>query len=299
MLALGMMLRKDLWVRFGLDSVALLLGCVPAALASHRVADGAGRSVLVPDHPQRIICLAPNLADDAFRLGAGPQVVAVSSFTHIPEQAAQRTSIGSPATPSLETIVALHPDLVLATDGMNRLETVHLLEQRGIAVFVVKPVGLDGVYRSLEQLGDALDHRAQATELVRTLQAQVAAMRRASASREPRSAVVVLWADPVFTIGKPAYLTQLLNVAGVHSVTADMPQEWPQVSLESVIARQPQWLVLVRGTLSLEQLAALPGWSDLPAVRNKKVLYVDESIELPSPACFAALQVLEEELERS
>jgi iron complex transport system substrate-binding protein len=261
--------------------------------ASRVVVDAAGRSVTLPDHVQRIISLAPSVTDDLFHLGAAREVVAVSSYTSYPVEAARKPSIGSPAAPSFEQILALHPDIVLATVGINHQETVHVLEQRGIAVFVVNPVGLPGVYQSLRQIGSAIGRDREAAALVASLQARETALRQASADRHPIRIFFPVWHDPVISIGKPAYLTDLLQVIGLRSVTDDIAQEWPKVSLEAVLARDPDMLLVMdSGGSGIEKLRALPGWSTLRAIREHKILHTDERIELPSPVCFDALEEL-------
>ena len=105
--------------------------------------------------------------------------------------------------------------------------------------------------------------------------------------------LMLVWYDPIITVGKDAYITQLIEIAGGHSVTGDISQEWPQVSLEAVLARAPEALLLVRGSkMSLDAIRSRPGWTSLPAVRDKRIYYVDDRIEYPSPVAFDALEDL-------
>jgi ABC-type Fe3+-hydroxamate transport system substrate-binding protein len=102
-----------------------------------------------------------------------------------------------------------------------------------------------------------------------------------------------VWCDPIVTIGKHAFITELIEIAGGHSVTSDLPQEWPEVSLEAVLTRAPEALLLVRGSkMSLEQIRGRPGWANLPALKNSRIYYVDDRIDLPSPVAFDALEDL-------
>jgi iron complex transport system substrate-binding protein len=99
--------------------------------------------------------------------------------------------------------------------------------------------------------------------------------------------------DPILTIGKHAFITELIEIAGGHSVTSDLDQDWPQVSLEAVLERAPEALLLIRGSrMSIERIRVQPGWDNLPAVRNNKVYYVDDRINLPRPVAFDALEDL-------
>lgn len=266
--------------------------------ASRTLVDDVGRKITVPDHAQRIICLAPSISDDAFSIGAGTQVIAVDELTHHPLEATKKQRVGSPATPSLETILALHPDLVIGTVGINRPETVRLLEQHGITIFMVSTVGLSGIYSSLEKIGEATGRQANAAILIRKLRARETALRQLAAQHHSTRVFVPLWYDPIFTIGKGAFMTDLLSVIGLQSVTNDIAQEWPKISLEAVIARNPDALLLLDDdpTTRMNKLATMPGWNTLHAVRERKVFHIDNRLELPSPICFDALEELARQL---
>jgi len=274
---------------------ALLLLAIPAA--ARTVTDELGRTVNVPDHPHRLICLAPSLADDVYALGAGADVIAVSDYTKYPPETQKKPSIGLPLSPSMETIVAMHPDLVLGTADTNLSETIKQLERLNIPVFVVNPRGLQGIYKSLESLGKVLVYEAAAKNLVASLQRREAAIRRRVAGKPAVNLLMPIWYDPIMTIGRYAYINELIELAGGHSVTSDIPQEWPQISLEAVIARAPEALLLVRGSaMSMDKIVDRPGWQALPALRNHRVYYVGEQIEYPSPVAFDALEELAKEL---
>jgi iron complex transport system substrate-binding protein len=82
-------------------------------------------------------------------------------------------------------------------------------------------------------------------------------------------------------------------MAGGHSVAGDIPEEWPEVSLEFVLARAPDALLIVRGSkMSLDAIRTRPGWSSVPAIKNNKIYFVDDRIEYPSPVAFDALEDL-------
>jgi ABC-type Fe3+-hydroxamate transport system substrate-binding protein len=275
----------------------LLLAASLNCFASRTLTDEMGRKVTLPDHPHRLICLLPSVVDSVYALGAGPDVVAVSDYTKYPPEAALKPSIGIPLTPSIETIVSLHPDLVLGSADTNREETVRQLEQVGITVFVVNPRGLDGILSSVTSLGKALGREEEAARLVAQLQARLDAV-RARVKNEPVTRVFMpIWYNPVITIGKHAFITDIIAAAGGKSITDDLPQEWPQVSLETVIERRPEVLVLVRGSqMSLRDVENRPGWKTLSAIRNHRVCLLDERLELPSPVVFDALEDLTRQL---
>jgi ABC-type Fe3+-hydroxamate transport system substrate-binding protein len=273
---------------------ALLVLCTALPVCGARtVTDELGRVVKVPEHPHRLVCLLPSVVDDVYALGAGADVIAVTDYTKYPAEARAKPSVGLPLVPSIETILSLHPDLVLGSGDLNRTETLQQLEKLGIAVFMVSPHGVEGIYRSIASLGQALNREESARELVGRLRGREAAVRRQVSGKPVLSILMPVWYDPIVTIGKHAFITDLIEIAGGHSVTSDLPQEWPQVSLEAVLAWAPEALLLVRGSkMSLEQIRGRPGWANLPAVKNNRIYYVDDRIDFPSPVAFDSLEEL-------
>ncbi len=271
----------------------LLFGIALSTCSARTLTDEMGRIVTVPDHPHRIICLLPSVVDDVFALGAGADVVAVTDFTKYPAEAKTRPSVGLPLTPSMETIIALHPDLVLGTGDLNTSDTIKQLEVLGIAVFLVAPHGVEGIYHSIASLGHVLNRDESAKNLIARLRGREDAVRRRVSGKPVVSILMPVWCDPIVTIGKHAFITELIEIAGGRSVTRDLPQEWPQVSLEAVLAWAPEGLLLVRSSkMPVEQIRNRPGWTSLPAIRNNRVYYVDDRIEIPSPVAFDALEEL-------
>jgi ABC-type Fe3+-hydroxamate transport system substrate-binding protein len=272
--------------------IALLVSLNLSAIASHTVRDEFGREVTVPDHPHRLVCLAPSITDMVFALGRGDDIVGITDYTKYPPEAMQKPSVGAVISPSLEKLVSLHADLVLATD-LNSADLVRSIEGLGLPVYMVHPRGLHDIYRSLQNLGSILGAEAQASALVARLQARETAVRERVAGKPRPTVFFVLWADPIMTAGHGAFITELIDAAGGKSVTADLPTEWPSLSLETVLADQPQYLLLVKGSqATLETLRRQGNWTRLDAVKQGKVFYTDDRIEHPSPVAFDALEDL-------
>ncbi len=276
----------------------LLLLLSPAAcFASRTLTDELGRTVAVPDHPHKLVCLAPSVVDDVYSLGAGNDVIAVSEYTTYPAEAAKKPIIGAPLNPSLEKIIALHPDLVLGSGDMNHLPAIDQLERYGIPVFMVNPHGIAGIYKSIASLGHALNRESDAAHLLGDLQAREQSVRARVLDKPAVRLFMPVWYDPIVTVGRHAFITELIEVAGGNSITSDIAQEWPQVSLEAIVARHPDALLLIKGSkVSLAELSGRPGWQGLSAVREGRVFFVDKRIELPSPAAIYAMEELAKQL---
>jgi iron complex transport system substrate-binding protein len=195
----------------------------------------------------------------------------------------------------MERIVSLQPDLIFLAAHLNRQETISHLEDLKVPAFVVDPQGLDGVLKMIQSVGNAINRDGEAQSLVKRLTEKRAVVTRSVNGLARPKVFVVIWYDPVLTAGKQAFITDVISAAGADSVTANIPQPWPQISMEDVLKRAPDFLLLIKelhGGITLDLLKSRPGWDRLEAVRNAHVITVDEKLEMPSPLVFDALEEL-------
>jgi iron complex transport system substrate-binding protein len=273
-----------------------MAGLLATAEASRVVTDETGRRVTVPDHPHRVVCLVPSVTDTVFALGSGEDVVAVSDYTTFPPAALKKPSVGSLVKPSIETILSFHPDLVVGASIPGSAETATQLKTVGIPVYLVDPHGLAGILHSVDSVGEALNRVPQAAALNASLAKRIEAVKARTAGKPAPRVLAPVWYDPIITVGKHAFITEIIETAGAKSVTDDLVPDWPQISMEAVIARAPEALLLIRGgKISIDMLQNRPGWSSLPAVQTGKIYYVDTGIQQPSPVAIDALEELAKE----
>lgn len=286
---------RSLWAWLTLV-VFVAAGLHPAS-ASRMVTDESGRKVTVPDHPHRIVCLVPSVTDAVFALGSGDDVVAVSDYTIQPPAALKKPSIGGLVKPSIETILSYHPDLVIGTQIPGSAEVAAQLESVGVPVYLVDPRGLNGILDSVTHLGEALNRAPQAAALHASLSQRIDAVKMRTAGKPSPRVLMPVWYDPIITIGKHAFISEIIEAAGAKSVTEDLLPDWPQMSLETVIARAPDALLLIRdGKVTLDALRNRPGWNTLRAVQTGRVYYVGGGIQDPSPVAIDALEELAREI---
>jgi iron complex transport system substrate-binding protein len=273
-------------------SLALLCAALPCR-ASRTLTDEAGHSVTVPDRAHRIVCLAPSITDDVFALGGGADVAAITDYVEYPAEAKSKPSVGSIINPSLETILSLHPDLVLAMPHANDQATLDQIQRLNIPVYLVDPHGVAGILQSIAHVGQAIDREAEARVLIASLTRRIDAVRASVQGKPVINIFMPVSYDPVITIGKGAFITEIVALAGGRSITDDIAQEWPHISMETVVARAPQALLMLRGgKTTIASLKTRPGWSVLPAVRDGRVYYVDKRVDFPSPIAIEALEDL-------
>jgi iron complex transport system substrate-binding protein len=273
--------------------LSLTITLAVPSFAERTLTDEMGRTVVVPDHPHRVICLMPTVTDTAFALGAGDDVVAISDYTKYPAAALKKPSVGDLIKPSIEMILSLHPDLVIGTQPKGPMEVTDQLERAGIAIFLVSPHGIAGIFHSIESIGSALNRTPQADALVHSLQQRVDSVRARTKGLPAPRVFMPIWYDPITTIGKNAFITEVIEAAGGRSVTDDLFAEWPQISMEIVLERAPDALLLVRGgKTTLKVLQDRPGWNSMAAIKEHHVYYVDDRINFSSPIAIDALEDL-------
>jgi len=275
-----------------LRSLPLLLILTCSAWAVHMERDETGRTVAVPDHVHRVISLAPSITNTVYALGAQADLAGITDYTAYPPQAArEKPSVGKVVNPSLERIIALHPDLVLALPEFNGAETIAGLQRLGIPVFLFSTGDIANIYRSVESVGRVMGREQAAAALIAQLRAREAKV-RAQAEGKPKPAVVLVLAiDPLITAGKNAFISQMITAAGARSVTDDIKQDWLQMNVEAILPRKPDYILLMKdGPVSLKDMQRSAGWSSLEAVQKGRVIVLDDRIQIPGPVAFDGLE---------
>ncbi len=271
----------------------------PAVETLLNVMDGLGREITLNGPAQRVVAMAPSNTEILFAIGAGGQVVGRDALSDFPESAKDVADIGSTFDAlNTELIVSLKPDLVLAAE-INTPEQVKQLEDLGLTVYYLKnPLTLEEMYGNLEIVAQLTGHQEEAAELIETLKARVAAVdeKIAPISSRPNVFYELDATDPAkpFTAGKGTFITQLIDRAGGYNIAADL-DGYPQMSLEQVVAADPAFIILgdARYGVSPESIAERPGWENLSAVKNGKVLpFNDDLVSRPGPRLVDALEEL-------
>lgn len=237
------------------------------------VQDDTGADVSIPVLPSRVACLAPDLTEIVFEVGAGEAVVAACDPCDHPPQAARLPRLGPMIEPSIEAILLIRPDLVLATGEGNPLAVVRRLREMGVAVVGLDPgPGLAGVAAQVRRVGDLVGHGAQAGRLADDMEARWSAQRARSAGARRLRACILVWTDPLVAAGSDSYLTELADLAGADNACATKPG-WPTLSREDVLLARPEIVLLGIADRSV----TLGDWAaSLPALRRQAVLHLPE-----------------------
>jgi len=262
-----------------------------------RLTDDTGRAVTVPQPVRRIVSLGPNLTETLFALGLGDRVVGVTDFCDYPPEATTREHVGGPVTPNLEKIAQLRPDLVLATrSGGNRLSTVESLETLGLAVFTTDPHSVDEVISSAERIGEVAGAAEQGRMVGEKLRRRLNYVAERLAGSKRTTVLLVVWPDPLITVGRNTFIADALRRAGAENVI-QTAQDWPNASLEEVAHQQPTYLVFAsdhseESNRQIAEISGRTGWRNLDAVRNGRILVLSEAIARPAPRLVDEIEVL-------
>jgi iron complex transport system substrate-binding protein len=242
------------------------------------VTPAGGKAVTIAAKPARVVSLSPASTEDLFAIGAGPQVTAVDKLSDYPASA-PRTDIDA-FKPSVETIAAKKPDLVIVYDDTNNV--VAGLEQLKVPVLLLKAASsLDDAYGQISLLGKATGHTPEADKLVGDMKSQIADV-VAKTPKKPLSYFHELSADG-YTVTSKTFDGQVYGLFGLRNIadSAGGAGDYPQLSAEKVIAADPDLIFLADTTCcqqSAAAVAARPGWSTLKAVRNGNVVALDDSV---------------------
>jgi iron complex transport system substrate-binding protein len=247
--------------------------------------DDLGHQVTVSALPKRLVSLSPSTTETLFAVGAGDQVVGVTKFCNYPPEAQTRQKVGgfSANTISIETIIALKPDLVFSASEIHR-PVIEALEQAGIPVFSSNPKDFESVYAAIAAVGRLTGHSAKAAGVVADMKARVTAVTNKTKTlpQDQRPTVFYeVWDEPLMTAGPTTFIGTLIELAGGVNIFADVSEEYPQVSSEEVVRRDP---AVILGPdshgekLTLEQIQTRPGWGGIQAVREGRIYLVNGDI---------------------
>ncbi len=252
----------------------LLLGvCVPVSATAGPVqlTQADGTVLVIPQAASRIITLSPHLAELAFAAGAGPRLIAVAEYSNYPAEAASLPRVGDAFRLDLERIINLQPDLVIAWDSGNPAAAVSRLRELGLETWVVEIRRPGEIATTLEQMGAAAGQAEAGLEAARSVRARLAEIHLAGQGKPPVSYFYQVAEQPLFTLNGEHLVSQSLALCGGENIFADESVLAPQVSLESVIVRDPEvmFAAVIQG--QDDPLAAWRQWPKLRAVRTERL----------------------------
>jgi iron complex transport system substrate-binding protein len=265
------------------------------------VADRTPLPLRPPVAPRRIISLIPAVTEMLFAIGAGPQVVAVSSFDRYPPQVEKLQRVGALIDPDVERILSLRPDMVAiyASQGDLRAQ----LERAKIPVFVYSHAALVDITATMKALGERVGHEREAADLARTIETRIDAVRKRVAGRPRPSTLIVFDRESlalrgIYASGGFGFIHDMVDAAGGENVFADVKQQAVQATTELILSRRPHVILELRGDtvtadMRRREIAVWQALSSVPAVRDGRVYFIDQQLTvIPGPRVADAIDLI-------
>lgn len=247
---------------------------------------------------QRIVTLAPHLAELVHAAGAGAQLVGTVEWTDYPPAAAALPRIGDAFRLDLEALAALAPDLVLAWKGGNPDHLLEQLEQRGYRVVALAPQRLDDIGAHLLEIGRLAGTATPAREAAARYREGLEALRAAQAGKP---ALRVFWQvswRPLYTVGGRQLISEVIALCGGQNIFAELGELAPAVGMEAVIARDPE--VILTADVQRADLAEWSRWSSVTAVARGHLYAVNGDLVVrASPRILEGTRQVCEALDRA
>lgn len=279
-------------------AIWVLLFLIPSASTAGQkfIVDEVARRVLTPGNPKRIVSLAPSITETLFALGLNEEIVGATNYCDYPVEALEKPRIGGFVNPSIEKIIALGPDLVIATDDGNRREVIDRLTGLGIAVFVTYPKNFNEILLTIENLGAITGRKREASRIVEKISERRKEIINLTKDLERPKVFFQVGNFPLMTIGRDTFANDLIKYAGGLSISRDEPTPYPTYSIEQVLMKEPDIVIIAsmnpkRGCQGL--MRSWAKWANIPAVRRGKVFVIESDlVDRPSPRIIEGLEEL-------
>jgi ABC-type Fe3+-hydroxamate transport system substrate-binding protein len=251
----------------------------PAAAQNEELGvDDFGDTIRVPARAARIVSLTPATTEILFALGAGARLVGRGDYDHWPDSALRVPSLGPGLRPNVEAILAARPDLVLLYASQDNRAAARRLRDAGIATASFKVDRIEQFDRTTRLLGRLIGDSARGVLVADTVKRTLDSVRAVTRALPRVSVVLPTWSKPLIVIGGGSFMNQLVTIAGGRNVYDSVPSPSPAVTLEDVVRRNPdavlvgpEQAIVVRGSAT---------WRAVPAVRRGRVLVMDTALVL-------------------
>ena len=237
--------------------------------------DDSGTKISLQSPATRIIAMSPDLTEVVFELGAGHRLVGAGEYSNYPPEASGITRVNSSASANFELIISLEPDLVLVWKTGNGARTISRLRDLGLPVFVVQTQRVADIPALYQRLGILLDQKAVATQLAEKFLHEIDVIRQSINSQPEITVFYEIWDDPLMTLSGQHMVSDAISICGGKNIFEDMVPIAPVVSLESVVAADPQVIITSGSIEGLQNWRSRwARWGGMTAVENQHLFMV-------------------------
>jgi len=253
------------------------------------------------ESPRRIISLAPAITEILFVLGLEERIVGVTNFCDYPEETKKKSRVGGLSNPSLETVIALRPDLVLLSIDGNPKEFEERLRSMGIKTFVQRSKRISELPEGIRKIGSATGSDIKAEGFAREVEEKIksiienqnAYMKLSHSVKKPKILFIV-WPEPLIVAGPGSIADDALLLLGTENIAIDTRSAYPKYSIEEIIRRAPDIIFIGKGKNSMNTVSEglLNRLKSVPAVKNNKVFYVSDYLYRLGPRTMKGVEEL-------
>jgi len=265
-------MRRQLTIIVGSRSSAALLAALAAAMlvggparGQLAVRDDRGVTIRLERSPRRIVSLLPSLTETVCALGACDRLVGTDRFSNWPDSVASLPKLGGIEDAQIERIVALKPDVVLASTSARVTDR---LESLGLKVVALESRDRADVKRTLTLLGQMLGAQQKAEQAWSDIDRAVgAAAARVPAPLRGKRVYFEVDATP-YAAGPNSFIGETLRALGMANAIPPELGAFPKLNPEFVVRAQPDIVMAVKA--SVADMPNRPGWDTLRALRQDR-----------------------------
>lgn len=231
------------------------------------------------DKPLRIVALAPHIVENLYAIGAGDLIVGTLDYADYPQEATKIERIGGYNGISIEKLLILKPDMVIAWKSGNQAEDLAQIKRLGIELHLSNPRSIEGVAKEILKLGQLTGRIEQSKKVAEAFTVKLNAIKATQQNKTTLSGFYQLWPEPMMTVSKNTWINQLIETCQVTNVFVDSDTDYPQVSIENVIVTKPQIIIIpdekskrVIPTVNWQQ------WPEVPAVKYEQFISVNADL---------------------
>ncbi len=251
-------------------------------------------AVSYAETPNRIISLAPSVTEILFAAGLGDNVVGVTTFCDYPPEAKRKAKIGGMSNPSLEAVVSLKPDIVVMTTDGNPQEFEHKLRLMRIKTYVFEAVTLSELPDGIKKMGMALDAEEKFNSLASEMEQAIDKF-TTKKTANGKKVLFIIWPEPLIVAGPRTASDNAINLLGGINIAKNAKSRYPKYSIEEIIRQSPDVIIIGKMHEDIKKVSSrlLKRVSSVPAVKNKKVFYVGDSLYRLGPRVIKGIEELE------
>ena len=258
--------------------------------------DEMGRKVPIPYPVKRIISLAPSITEILFALGLNEKIAAVTNYCDYPKAVLNKPRIGGYINPSIEKIVSLKPDLIIATRDDNRWETNQRLSDLGFSVYLINPKSFYGVTRSIHHIGVVVGREEESKKIIINMTSKKEEIAARTKSLPKPKVFFQIGYAPIMTVGKETLADDLIRLAGGRSISENESVNYPLYNIETILSKAPEIIIMSSMDSKKDYLNLIKmwqSWKDLPAVKMNAIYVVESNlVDRPTPRVVEGLEVM-------